>query len=538
MKKTLLVVTLSIVLLNVFAQESQDDTTNSEDNINHNWHNKSVTIDQIYGVEVEKAYDQLLKNKKSTTVIVAVIDGGIDVNHEDLKNNIWINKNEIPENGIDDDNNGYVDDINGWNFLGNAEGENIDYENLEVTRIYREFKDKFENIEQKSLSETEKNQYEIYKKAKKIYLEDKNNALKEQKQLVAFTERYKEAIIKLEWYLDTNVITLPSLIDIKSKDKVLMNHVNFLIYLFSNDFTEESLREMKKYNTEEVDYHYNVEFKPREIIGDDPEDINTAYGNNNVYGPEADHGTFVSGIIGAERNNNTGINGIVENVKIMALKTVPNGDEKDKDVAKAIRYAVDNGARVVNMSFGKQLSPQKYLVDEAILYAEEKGVLLVHAAGNDGYNIDKTKQYPTKNISTEQQASNWITVGASSMNGDLEFAADFTNYGKNMVDIFAPGVDIESLAPESTYDTGDGTSFSAPVVTGVAALLLSYYPDLSYSDLKYIILSSAVQYQKTKVYKPGDYSRKRKTVKFGKLSVTGGLVSAYEALKLAETYKK
>ncbi len=536
MKKVPLILICALSTLNIFAQQQTIDST--ENSINHNWYNKSLSIDSIYGVEVEKAYDQLLKGKTPTTVIVAVIDGGIDINHEDLKNNIWINKNEIPNNGIDDDNNGYIDDIHGWNFLGNSKGENIMYENLEVTRIYRKFKDKFENVDSKSISDEDQEHYDLYKKAKSIYTKNKKEAQTSQKQIKALENNYKEAIVKLEWYLDTNVITSAALNKIKSDDKVLMKHVNFLKYMHHNKFTTEDLKEIKDYTSIEINYHYNLDFKPREIIGDDPEDIIMPYGNNNVYGPEADHGTFVAGIIAAERNNNIGINGIATDAKIMALKVVPDGDERDKDVAKAIRYAADNGARIINMSFGKELSPQKHLVDEAVLYAEKKGILIIHAAGNEGNNIDKIKQYPTKNIREDYQASNWITVGASSMYKDLDFAADFSNYGKDMVDIFAPGVNIKSLAPENTYNSEDGTSFSAPVVSGVAALVLSYYPELTYLELKNIILNSAAKYPKTKVYKPGDYSKKRKKTKFEKLSVTSGLVNAYNALKMADQMSK
>ena len=534
---SLILLALLVVSNSAFSQDSIHQPDTNQD-IYHNWFNKSAGNDQVYGVETEKAYDILLKNKVSKTVIVAVIDGGVDINHEDLKENIWINKNEITGNGIDDDNNGYIDDINGWNFLGNSNGENITYENLEVTRIYREYKDKFENINPKTLSIEEKSQYDIYEKAKDIYFEKKKEAIQNQKYIKSFIEKYREAIIKLEWYLDTNVITTTAVKEIQSDDKILMKHVNFLKFLYSIDYTEESMIELKTHYLEEIEYHYNLDFKPREIIGDNPNDIDTVHGNNNVYGLEAFHGTFVAGIIGAVRDNEIGINGIADNVRIMALKTVPNGDEMDKDVAMAIRYATDNGARIINMSFGKELSPQKHLVDEAFQYAEEKGVLIIHAAGNDGSNIDKTKQYPTKNINTELFIKNWITVGASSMNMDLDFAADFTNYGKNMVDVFAPGVDIKSLAPESEYDVADGTSFSSPVVSGIAALLLSYYPDLTASQIKSIILNSAVDYSDTKVNKPSDYSKRQKKVKFKKLSNTGGLVSAYEAIKMAEEISK
>lgn len=514
-----------------FAAYTQDKIDNP---IYHNWYNKSVSIDNVYGAEVEKAYTELLSGKKSTTVIVAVIDGGIDITHEDLKANIWVNANEVPDNGIDDDQNGYIDDIHGWNFIGNADGENISNENLEMTRIYRKYKDKYEKAEKSSIPDSEKDTYNLFLKARKLYYKNLKEANKDLSWINNFEASYYDSYNYMKEYLAKDSLVADDLVNIDSKDKDVLLRAEFLHMLLSDGFDTTMFSEIRKYPKESLDYHLNLDFNPRkEIIGDDQSEIETPYGNNNVYGPEADHGTFVSGIIAAQRNNNIGTDGIANNVKIIALKVVPNGDERDKDVAKAIRYAVDNGARIINMSFGKELSPYKYLVDDAVKYAESKNVLLVHAAGNDGYNIDKVEQFPTKKIDKDYEVNNWIEVGASSMNLDYEFAADFTNYGK-MVDIFAPGVDIKSLAPESTYDVGDGTSFSSPVVAGVAALVLSYYPELTAIELKSIILESSLKFPKAKTYQPGDYSKKPKKTKFKKLSKTAGIVSAYEAIKLAE----
>ena len=522
--------------INVKAQDSTQ-IINDKNNIYHNWYNKSATNDSIYGAEVDKAYELLLKDKESTTVIVAVIDGGIDINHEDLKDNIWINKNEIPENGIDDDKNGYIDDINGWNFLANTKGENITYENLEITRIYKQYNAIYSKATSQ-LSNKEKEKEKLYQKAKKLYEKQLKQAKRQKVGIGKYKNRYYSAYNNIKIALNDNEINLQNLDSLKAHNKELKKDIKFLYPFIQYNFNTTIFDEIEKYIDEELDYHLNVNFNPRDSISANQNDLITPYGNNNVYGPDASHGTFVSGVIAAKRNNEIGINGIADNVRIMGLKAVPNGDERDKDVAKAIRYAVDNGAQIINMSFGKELSPQKHLVDEAFLYAEEKGVLLVHAAGNDGFNIDKVKQYPTKNISDDYQLKNWITVGASSMNIDFKFAAEFTNYGKEMVDLFAPGVQIKSLAPESEYDIADGTSFSAPVVSGVAALLLSYYPDLSNEQIKSIILKSAVKYSNTIVYKPGDDSRKPKKITFELLSNTAGLVNAYEAIKMAEEITK
>ncbi|NOQ23882.1 MAG: S8 family serine peptidase [Bacteroidales bacterium] len=540
MRKTLLVlVSLFIFSFNSVAQDEDSSlTVTEENNIFHNWYNKSPIDDVIYGAEVDKAYNTLLKDKKSSPVIVAVIDGGVDITHEDLKDNIWINTNEIPENGIDDDNNGYIDDINGWNFIGNSKGENITYENFEVTRIYKLYNTKFSNVKVSKLSDEEKETYKLYQTAEKSYKKQLKQAILDKSDFEEYKNNYNTSIKKIYEALGKEEVTILDLDSLKENNKELKKDIKIVFTAVLYNYDTVFFNEIDSYYNEGIDYYLNLDFNPRDIIGDDANDMETVYGNNNVYGPDAFHGTFVSGIIAAKRNNEIGINGIANNVQIMALSAVPNGDERDKDIAKAIRYATDNGAQIINMSFGKDLSPQKQLVNEAILYAEEKGVLLVHASGNEGKNIDKVKQYPTKNISDEKQISTWITVGASSMNMDRNFVAGFSNYGVKMVDIFAPGVDIKSLAPEGKYDTGDGTSYSAPVVSGVAALLLSYFPELTADQLKSIILKSAVKYPNHIVNKPCDYAKKPKKVKFEKLSNTAGLVNVYEAIKMAEELSK
>lgn len=530
MKKTLLLFsTLLIAFIALAQNDAKKDSTQQKEDIYLNWYNKSPIDDEVFGAEVDKAYKELLQDKKSSTIIVAVIDGGIDYTHEDLQNNIWINTDEIADNGSDDDNNGYTDDIHGWNFLGNKEGENISIETLEITRIYRSYKD------EDNLSKEKK---KLYKQAKKLYKKELRMTNFQKKTFERFKNKYNTTYANITEALGKDTITVQDLDSLKEHNKKLKKDIKVQYRFVKYGFSSSIFDEFDDMISEKLDYQLNLDFNPREIIGDDVTSLSSANGNNNVYGPEAFHGTFVAGIIAAERDNEIGINGIANNVKIMALKVVPNGDERDKDVAKAIRYAVDNGARVINMSFGKQLSPYKNLVDEAILYAEENGVLLVHAAGNDGFNIDKVKQYPTKNVSETKQISTWITAGASSMNNNKAFAASFTNYGKEMVDLFAPGVRVKSLAPENKYEVADGTSFSAPVVSGVAALVLSYYPELTAIEVKDILLKSVNNYATLEVNKPGDYSKRKKQVLFGDLSKSAGIVSAYKALQLAEELKK
>lgn len=538
MKKLFVLIFFVYLVFGLFAQDQSNLKTDEENDIYLNWHLKSPVNDIIYGAEINKAYETYLKNKKSISIIVAVIDGGIDITHEDLKDNMWVNTKEIPDNGIDDDNNGYIDDIYGWNFLGNNKGENIDYENLEVTRIYKQYKNKFEGLKSNDIPKNEKETFKLYQEAKEIYLKSLKEAEQTRNQINIFTENYLLSEKMIKSYLNKEEFNMEDLNSINTDDKDFRKIVEFQKYLLQNGFSLDQLDEMKKLNDEELDYHLNIDFNPRDIIGDNQEELTPGYGNNNVYGAEADHGTFVAGIIAAIRNNNIGINGIADNVKIMALKVVPNGDERDKDVANAIRYAADNGAKIINMSFGKDLSPQKRLVNEAVLYAQSKGLLLLHAAGNDAANLDKEKNFPTKQFDKNTNITNWITVGATTMTADLSFVADFSNYGKKSVDLFAPGVNIKSLAPESKYDVSSGTSFSSPVVSGVAALIWSYYPELTAVELKNIILNSTNTYPDLIIHRPNLGSKKNKKTGFKNLSVTGGIVSAYKAFNYIENQKQ
>lgn len=509
---------------------NQKDTTKY-----FNWFNLDPEKDSIPGISTERAYSELLKGKESTPVIVAVIDGGVDINHEDLKGKIWVNDDEIPGNGIDDDKNGFIDDVNGWNFIGGSDGTNVNQETYEITRIYRKYKDRYDNV--KSVPKEEKETFELYKKAKKAYFEKYEKAKSEMEFIRKFEENYNKVdslaidILKKKDYNKDDLVNLdPS----GSQEATIVKSV--LLTLYESGFSREDFIEYKEYIETKFNYHFNVDFNPRGIVGDDPDNrMDSIYGNNDIVASTPEHGTFVSGVIAADRDNNLGMKGIADNVKIMAIRAVPDGDERDKDVANAIIYAVNNGAQVINMSFGKDLSPQKELVDRALKYAESKDVILVHAAGNESLNTDKSPKYPQNLKDNLQINSKWLTIGASSIENGEELTGSFSNYGKKTVDVFAPGVDVYSLQPENKYDIMDGTSFAAPMVAGVAALLKSYYPSLSASEIKEIILASYTDYKDVKVNLPSkDSDKKVKKSKFGKLSATGGIINVYKAVQLAE----
>lgn len=511
-------------------------TENSLEEAPPNWFNLDPAENEVAGTSVERAYASLLADKNSEEIIVAVIDSGVDTEHEDLEGKIWVNEDEIPDNGIDDDKNGYIDDVHGWNFLGGPNGEMINYETLELTRLYRQMKAKFEgNGGAQSANPVE---YQQYQEIKAAY-EKEVGELKEQSAgFRNFYAQYQPARDLLKEYLDKEEITLEDVQTLETDDERVNQARAVVQFAFLNELTDEQIEGYNDYLTRQLDYNYNLAFDPRSVVGDDPANLDERYyGNNMVEGPDAEHGTHVAGIIAANRKNSLGVQGIADGARIMVLRAVPNGDERDKDIANAIYYAVDNGAKVINMSFGKAYSPNKEKVDAAARYAAEKGVLLVHAAGNEAKDIDVEKNFPTKIFLSGETAGNWLEVGASGWGGKTKFVADFSNYGQKKVDLFAPGVDLYSTVPDDEYRSLSGTSMAAPVVSGIAALVWSYYPELTIDEVKEILLKTTVNYGRYRVNKPTE-GEEEGEIKFKKLSETGGVVNAYNALLLAEKMSK
>lgn len=550
-----------------------------------NWQNLDLQQDGVFGISTEKAYKELLKEKKGRTVVVAVIDGGVDVRHEDLQGVMWSNPNEIQSNGIDEDKNGYADDVHGWNFLGSAKGS-VHYDNLEVVRLIKTYQDKYASVVNSTpLTAQERKEFNLYKKLVTDYMEKLANA-KMGYDNVSILHRTVDSIVShigkkepslhdFEHYNPRNEYESKSLKIVKSELKKEGDYKKF----------KEELDESYQYYMVQVKYNLNMDFNSRDTVGDDYTNrYQHYYGNADVTGPDPMHGTHVAGIIAADRTNRIGVQGVATNVRIMSVRAVPDGDERDKDVANAIRYAVDNGAKVINMSFGKSYSWDKKLVDSAVKYAASKDVLIVHAAGNDGKNTDFENNFPTRIFEDSTnanywgmnrrlsvvpgrpgsspgygygaygmpsgprsnaalkaepdtaklklpQAQNWIEVGASSWKDDIDLVASFSNYGKRTVDVFAPGVKIYSTVPGSKYKENDGTSMACPVVAGVAALIRSYYPGLTALQVKDVIMRSVTRVDhKVKVKENGESKR----VNFTDVCISGGIVNAYHALKLAD----
>lgn len=496
-----------------------------------NWHHTDPNSKNGFeGIGSEKAYSDLLVNKSpKKKVVVAVIDSGVDIEHEDLSANIWINEDEIAGNGIDDDNNGYVDDIHGWNFIGGKDGSHVNKDTYEVTRIYNRLHEKFKDDDFVIVSKKDSEEFALYEEVKAELEKNRLEAKQNYNNLV----QVKQALEGAKSVLGVSSIDSISVDKLKpspSDNAYEQQAKQMFMYFKSNGVKEEDIEEAYNHFDKMYNYAYNTDFDPRHIVGDDFSDLsNRYYGNNDVKGPRSNHGTHVAGIIGAVRNNNKGMNGVANHVSIMVLRAVPDGDERDKDVGNAIRYAVENGADIINMSFGKDYSPRKFYVDEALKFADEQGVLVVHAAGNSGANIDSTNNFPNKFYTEGGSMQNYITVGASSWEGDSLLASSFTNYGYR-VDIFAPGVSIYSTYPENTYKAEDGTSMASPVVAGAAALIMAYYPELSAQEVKQLLISSATNHSNRIVYKPGT----DEAVPFGSLSASGGLLNIYNALLKAE----
>ena len=498
-----------------------------------NWFNMDRQQNGVIGVSTERAYAELLKNKKPSKVVVAIIDSGVEIDHEDLKESIWTNTDEIPANGVDDDKNSYIDDIHGWNFIGGADSSFVKNDTWELTRQYAIFSKKYELKEGELLINKDLDDYDYYIRLKTDY----EKQLAENQEILQNIANLRNRIINseslLKSYLKTETLETSQLVSFESGIDSVDEAAWFIQKVRAQNLDIAKLDEGITIFEQTIKYKLNPDFDPRGIVGDNYTDLTVRnYGNNLVEGPEATHGTHVAGIVCANRNNGLGIKGIADNVELMVLRVVPSGDERDKDVANAVFYAVDNGAQIINMSFGKDYSPYKEYVDQAFRYADEHGVLVIHAAGNDSKNSDESSSFPVKKYLDESgECKTWIEVGAITWKDEKEIAAGFTNYGKKTVDIFAPGVDIYSTIPGQSYKHSSGTSMAAPVVTGVAALVLSYYPELTAMELKKVLLSSGVSFKKQKVQKPG---KPDELVRFGRLSKTGKVINAYSALKKAE----
>ena len=527
------------------AQSPTGSTTRRQLNLPpHNWPYLDPTQDSIAGISLYRAYE-LLKGHPSVPVIVGVLDSGVDITHEDLRDVIWTNPREAANNGIDDDKNGYTDDVHGWNFMGAPDGTTYEYDQPEITQTYVLLKPIYDNTDPATVSPAKKRQYDTYQKAKRQFLQryqsqhltflaftDTTNFWRIARQIQAQlpVDSVSSATIRtINFGTDSVAITVRNLLS----DAYMPPYGSFVNYL---NLVRVNWTRFIQILGGEAMIAYNPDYNPRQAVGDNPADPTERYygSPNMLIGPSqqlAVHGSHVAGIIAAKRGNGIGMDGVADNVRIMPVSVVPaNGDERDKDVANGIQYAVENGAKVINMSFGKRLSPYKEQVDAAIRFAEEHDVLIVHAAGNNGENYDSLPAYPSARYETGLTAKNVLVVGNSTGRVGENLPARSSNYGLQTVDLFAPGTDIFSTLPNNRYASFSGTSMAAPMTAGVAALLRCYFPKLTAVQVKEILLKSAYK-PSIDVRKPG---RTMQLVPFSQLSQSGGLLNAYEAVKMAE----
>lgn len=543
MKKILLSLSLAFIFSTAFAQDNAELEK-------QNWFHQNFAETGVYGIGTDAAIEFLKsKNLKPVKVVVGVLDSGIEIDHEDLKDNIWINPREKAGNGKDDDKNGYIDDVYGWDFCADENGIDYNEDSYEATRVMVMYTPLFNSGNKKSdLSNMRKmpEEYQTYLKARKVWAEKYYTAKEAADQVEEERTKVLDFLNELKAYAKDMKLTsenAASLPEVTDADKESKERINFLINN-NPDFMGLTLSEIIAKANEEFDsslkryeghlnYAYNVDFDP---TNGRKSNAKTGYGNNEVEGPDAFHGSHVAGIIGAVRNNSLGMNGVAGDVvQLMSVRMVPDGDERDMDVANAIRYAVDNGAKVLNMSFGKAFSPEKEMVYEAIKYADSKGVLMFHAAGNDNKDLDYNTNYPSNYKDNEMlpMVKNWVTVGASTRYND-NLKASFSNFGTVKVDIFAPGTEIYSTIPDQGYRYAQGTSMASPVAAGAAALVWAYFPQMTAEQVKEVLFETVnVSDAMVQVGSEGD-SRK-----FSELSTTGGVIDVNKAVRLAyERYGK
>lgn len=516
MKNNLLLAALFITSVS-FSQKKKPD----------NWQTLDPMADKIYGVGAEEAY-KTLKDKKSKTVIVAVIDSGVHPNHEDLKDVIWTNPKEIPDNGIDDDHNGYVDDVHGWNFLGGKNGD-IDHEASELTRMYQRESRKFSKMDTTKLTGDDAKQFEEFKTIRPKYLKEQLQAVQQLQGIKVFSDFLGNVKAANKGVLDKDAFKkYTPKNDMEGKINKRMKAV-FAMGLIKPEELESQVKQGYNQVSNQVNSSkMNADSIRQYIVGDDVNNVNERYyGNNHYQGPDALHGTHVSGMIAAVRNNKIGINGIANDVKIMIIRAVPDGDERDKDIANSIRYAVDNGATIINMSFGKYYSPDKKAVDEAVQYAQSKDVLMIHAAGNESKDNDKELSFPNREFLSGGVATNWINVGASGADKGKTIIGSFSNYGAKKVDFFAPGVDIYSTIPDNKYTSESGTSMACPSTAGAAAIIREYFPELKSNEVRDVLMKTVTPY-KGKVKVPGTKKDKKK---LPELCISGGFLNVNNAAK-------
>lgn len=530
MKFNLLYVLVFFLSINLSAQDSKPE--NFKKHIN--WWMKEKN-DSLASSDILKLFNRLSPRLKTTKqkVVIAVLDADVDIYHKRFKDFLWLNKYETAKDSLDNDNNGYIDDLHGWNFLGTKkDGSSLEFTLIEETRILRKFSK--EEITQ------------LYKEGSILFSYDsvKKSYDNIKKSLIEKISPYKAAEAGYVFCMDTlrktfqhKKLNLEIINTLQSKDTIVMQPcINYVKQMYEDDYPFDEFTEYLNYNRKALKTCLNLNYDNRVLVGDDIYDIcDSQYGSPifSTITPKMEHGTEVSGVI------INALTSIQDNYKIsLPIKIMPscitgNGDPTDKDTALAIRYAVDNGAKVINLSQTKSFSINKKFVDKALKYAEKKDVLIVKSAGNEGLNLDEVLRFPNDNNKKgEEFIDNMIVVsGSTKFTNKNIFDSDY-NYGKKNVDVFAPGIDISTFSPSNNYTESSGTSYSAPIVATIAALLRSYFPNLSAKQVKQILMDSGTSYNVNIPFKQKDGSEKM--IPFSELSKSGKVVNAYNAFIMAE----
>lgn len=502
-----------------------------------NWFLKDIQKDSLPGISLNLA-QRMVSNRKGETTVIAIIDTKINTDHNDISGYIWKNSNEIEGNKVDDDHNGYVDDIMGWNFIGNRDGDDLLYSKYEYTRILKKYDSIFRNVDEDE-TKVDSTAFSEYKRAKLYYEKENQEVETNSIQYNFIYSNYKSGQKIIQDILGDKKITLAiidSLVELQPNlaDKVMLVRNSIEFDIKENDMIDQLdfLQKSKK-------FYLNLSYDERSILGDNPEDLNnTNYGNPlvNTNTDSLYHGTLTAGVI-ARSLKAIGIDYPDSQIKILPISISSFGDENDKDLALAIKYAVDNGAKVINISSGKYFSMHRSWVMDAIKYAEEKNVLIINSAGNDNKNLDTGDffHFPYDE-NYNQEINNFIKVGASGYE-KRSFIYTNSNYGKDVVDIFAPGSDIytTSTRNEEGLEYVSGTSFAAPLVSLTAGLIYSYYPEMKVTEIKQIILDSGVSYNIPIEIQVND---KTENITFSDLSKSGKVVNAYNAFLMAEELSK
>ena len=508
---SVLVATLGSLFLPVLASLAQYPA-----DVDSSWHLQDPRTSPYVGAAVLPAWEKLDRMVPKDIVVVAVIDDGTEFGHYDLFENAWENMNEEPFNDLDDDGNGYVDDVYGWNFLVDSTGESIIHARYQVPWAVH-LADSLTERGEALPAWLDAATLGICRE----YMEELETDQWYNGQFAGWAEWLGEAF---EEAMGRELRSLEEVVYWKKELPLRRSDVKLVKTFLKDGWAMQDFEELTDDYWNGELYHLNPNYNPRSAT--EPE---RGYGSLYSATSSSNHGTHVSGIIGASRDNDGGVNGVAGGVcQIMPLRAVPDGDELDKDVANAIRYAVDNGAKLINMSFGKPLSPQRDLVMSAMRYAAENDVLMVHAAGNDAVNADLVPSYP--NVGDDELIQScFLSVGATTAFSKELLVADFSNYGPTTVDLFAPGDEIYSLANDNETMWMGGTSMAAPVVTGVAALIRAYFPTLSAAEVKTLLVSTVYQ-PEGEFLLPGSG---REKVPFSELCRSGGVVNADNAVNQA-----